>query len=94
MLDGRQIVVPIARVAVDSDIALTRVALQEHDGGILLVCDYLCVEQVVVVETPEEGSAVLARTSLQGLVRRDEVGQVCGARAPPHGKDAVHAAQV
>ena len=86
--------VPVSVVSVNCDVPFTRVALQEDDRGILAPRDNLGVEQVVVVEAPEERGAIFACARLQRFVRGDKIRQVGSAGAPTHGEDAVDTTEI
>lgn len=64
-------VVAVSGVAVDGDVALAAVGLEEDDGGVnadALVANLLGLLEVEVVKCPRKGCAIFHGATLQGLV--------------------------
>lgn len=61
--------VPITLVAIDSNVILTRVRVDEHQSDCLTKRHVTCQSSVPVVKVPEDTAAVLTRTFLNTLER-------------------------
>ena len=87
-------VLPVPNVAVHGDVLLSRVRVDEHEGGVASLCGRVGSGEIKVVEMPRDRCPVLSRLGLDSLERRDEVGVVGGTGSPSLGEDAVDAAVV
>lgn len=86
------------KVAVETSTeTLSRVTVAEHESSVhseARVCDGLGLRYVVVVEAPVEAGVDLASTTLECLVRRDEVVEGHSTGAPAVCNDAIDAETV
>ncbi|KAI6766982.1 hypothetical protein HG531_011342 [Fusarium graminearum] len=88
-------VLAVAVVAVNLDVALTRIGIGKDNGGDVGLADKsLCLGPLVVVEDALITSTVLNSLERDALVGGDKVGELRGSGTPCHGKSTVVASTV